>query len=64
MQPTVEQAEKQYQSCKRKWSKPKSIFDEMMGLYQYGAMGGDRRCSRKNMRQCLWLDDESRQIKP
>lgn len=41
MQPTVEQAERQYQAAILQHQDPSQYLDEMMGLYQFGAMGGD-----------------------
>ena len=41
MQPALEQAEKQYQSAKENGQNPNQYLDEMMGMYQMGAMGGD-----------------------
>ena len=40
-QPTVEQAERQYQAAILQHQDPSQYLDEMMGLYQFGAMGGD-----------------------
>lgn len=41
MQPTVEQAARQYQAAILQHQDPSQYLDEMMGLYQFGAMGGD-----------------------
>lgn len=41
MQPMVEQAERQYQAAILQHQDPSQYLDEMMGLYQFGAMGGD-----------------------
>lgn len=41
MQATVEQAERQYQAAILQHQDPSQYLDEMMGLYQFGAMGGD-----------------------
>jgi hypothetical protein len=41
MQPTLESAEAQYQVAKKQGQDPSQYLDEMMGLYQMGAMGGD-----------------------
>lgn len=41
MQPTVEQAKRQYQAAILQHQDPSQYLDEMMGLYQFGAMGGD-----------------------
>ena len=47
MQPALEQAEKQYQSAKENGQNPNQYLDEMMGMYQMGAMGGDKTAQGK-----------------
>ena len=47
MQPALEQAEKQYQSAKENGQNPNKYLDEMMGMYQMGAMGGDKTAQGK-----------------
>lgn len=47
MQPALEQAEKQYQSAKENGQNPNQYLDEMMGMYQMGAMGGDKTAQEK-----------------
>ena len=47
MQPALEQAEKQYQSAKENGQNPNQYLDEMMGIYQMGAMGGDKTAQGK-----------------
>lgn len=47
MQPALEQAEKQYQSAKENGQTPNQYLDEMMGMYQMGAMGGDKTAQGK-----------------
>lgn len=47
MQPTLESAEAQYQVAKKQGQDPSQYLDEMMGLYQMGAMGGDETAQGK-----------------
>lgn len=47
MQPALEQAEKQYQSAKENGQNPNQYLDEMMRMYQMGAMGGDKTAQGK-----------------
>lgn len=47
MQPTLESAEAQYQVAKKQGQDPSQYLDEMMGLYQFGAAGGDESAQEK-----------------